>query len=147
MNMNFIRINLASSRPADFRKKTDLWGLCLKNQRGQAIVELSLLMLLLAIILMALIIIHELGIKNIFAIETLRHDMRVSMLNHARNPFTKNFVQKDVFVDLPGKMKLVFRAPYIVSHHEIEFYEGSYQGSGDSKYNRKFLYRKIDLQN
>lgn len=118
-----------------------------KNQRGQAVVELSLMMTFLAVILLGLVIVHELGVKNIFAMEALRHEMRISMLNNARNPFAPNTVEKDVFVDIPGKMKQVFGAPDIRTHHQIEFYEGSYQGPGDSKYNRRFLYRKIDLQN
>lgn len=117
------------------------------DQNGQAVVELSLMMMFLAAILLALVIFHEVGFKNIFAMEALRHDMRVSMLNSARNPFSMNSVQKNVFVDIPGKMKQVLGTPFIATRHEIEFYEGSYQGSGDSKYNRRFLYRKIDLQN
>ena len=148
MKINFIRFNFLSFRFAELFKPSASYRFFLKNQRGQAIVELALMMTFLAMILLALVIIHELGIKNILAIDSLRYDMRVSMLNNARNPFTNNVVQKDVFVDIPGKMKQVFGTPFITTHHEISFYEGSYQGSGDSKYNnRGKLYRKIDLQN
>jgi hypothetical protein len=117
------------------------------NQRGQAVVELSLMMTFLAMILLALIIFYEMGAKNISAIETLRHEMRLSMFQNADNPFTKKTVQTDVFVDIPGKMKQVLRMPFISTHQQIEFYEGSYQGSGDSIYNRRVLYREIFLQN
>jgi hypothetical protein len=96
---------------------------------------------------LALVIVHELCIKNISAIEALRHEMRISMLIQAPNPFAPNRVEKDVFVDIPGKMKNVFGTPFIHTRHQIEFYEGSYQGAGDSKYNRRFLYRKIELNN
>lgn len=120
---------------------------CLKNQQGQAIIELALLMTFLAIILLAMVIIHEVGMKNTVAIDSMRQEMRNSMDDHKRGPFAKNSVQKDIFVDIPGKMKQIFGAPYIDVHHEIEFYEGSYQGSGDNKYRRRFLYRKIELQN
>jgi Flp pilus assembly pilin Flp len=120
---------------------------CLENQHGQAIIEFAFLATFLAIILLAMVIIHELGMKNTIAIDLLRQEMRGSMLASAGNPFAKNKVQKDVFVDIPGKMKQVFDAPFFTAHHEIEFYEGSYQGSGDSLYRRKFLYRKIELEN
>jgi hypothetical protein len=145
MNMNFIKLYLTSKTSGNGKLKPPC-GLGIANQRGQAVVELSLMMAFLAVILLALVIIHELGVKNIFAIEALGHEMRVSMHGNAPNPFTINSVQKDVFVDIPGRMKQVFNTPYIKTHHQIQFYEGSYQGSGDSKYNRKFLFRKIDLE-
>ena len=117
------------------------------NQRGQAVVELSLMMTFLAMILLALIIFYEMGAKNISAIESLRHEMRISMDINKENPFTQKKVQTDVFVDIPGKMKRVLGRPFIITHQQIEFYEGSYQGSGDSIYNRRELYREILLQN
>lgn len=147
MRINFPRNRFIASMRAVFAPPAGARVCPSGNQRGQAVVELSLMMAFLAVILLGLVILHELGVKNIFALEGLRHEMRVSMLNHARNPFLMNTVRKDVFVDIPGKMKQVFGTPYIATHHQIEFYEGSYQGSGDSKYNRRFLYRKIDLQN
>ncbi len=130
-----------------FRKTVSFLKLSTGNQRGQAVVELSLMMTFLAMILLALVIFYEIGAKNISAIETLRHEMRMSMFQNAQNPFTKNTVQKDVFVDIPGKMKQVLGRPFISTHQQIEFYEGSYQGSGDSIYSRRALYRKIYLQN
>jgi hypothetical protein len=122
-------------------------AICLQNQHGQAVIEFAFLATFLAIILLAMVVIHELGMKNTIAIDSLRQEMRDSMRAGAGNPFTKNSVQKDVFVDIPGKMKQVFGAPFVTTHHEIEFYEGSYQGSGDNKYRRRFLYRKIELEN
>lgn len=116
------------------------------GQKGQAVIELSLMMTFLAMILLALIIIHELQYKNILTIETLRHEMRVSMDQNAADPFTKKIVQKDVFVELPGRMKDVFSAQDLSQTHKIEFYEGSYQGIGDSHYQKKELYREIRLE-
>jgi hypothetical protein len=141
--MNFNCIN----RYLKLRKIIICKKLSAGNQRGQAVVELSLMMTFLAIILLALIIFYEMGAKNISAIESLRHEMRLSMFQNAQNPFTKKTVQTDVFVDIPGKMKQVLGRPFISTHQQIEFYEGSYQGSGDSIYNRKELYREILLQN
>jgi hypothetical protein len=141
--MNFNCIN----RYLKLRKMIICKKLSTDNQRGQAVVELSLMMTFLAMILLALIIFYEMGAKNISAIETLRHEMRRSMFQNAENPFTKKMVQTDVFVDIPGKMKQVLGMPFIATHQQIEFYEGSYQGSGDSIYNRRVLYREIFLQN
>jgi len=91
------------------------------NQRGQAVVELSLMMTFLAMILLALIIFYEMGAKNISAIESLRHEMRISMFQNAQNPFTKKTVQTDVFVDIPGKMKRVLGRPFITTHSKLKF--------------------------
>ena len=120
---------------------------CLGNQHGQAIIELALLATFLGVILLGMVIIHELGLKNTIAIDFLRQEMRDSMLASAGNPFIKNTLHRDVFVDIPGKMKQVFGKPFIDTRLEIKFYEGSYQGSGDSLYRRKFLYRKIEVTN
>jgi len=117
-----------------------------KGQNGQAVIELALMMTFLAMILLALMIIHELQYKNILTIETLRHEMRVSMDQNAADPFAKNIVQKDVFVELPGRMKDVFGAPFLSQTHKIEYYEGSYQGTGDSYYKKRELYREILIQ-
>ena len=117
-----------------------------KGQSGQAVIELSLMMTFLAIILLALVIIHELGYKNILAIEKLRNDMRISMDRNAPNPFAKNIVQKEIFVDVPGRMKDVFGGPFISQTHKIEYYEGSYQGSGNSFYRKRKLFREILIQ-
>ena len=145
--MRLIRRKSIFRGSAAFKRSRTLAAVCLHNQRGQAIIEFAFLATFLAIILLAMVIIHELGMKNTIAIDSLRQEMRGSMLAGAGNPFAKNRVQKDVFVDIPGKMKQVFDAPFFTAHHEIEFYEGSYQGSGDSKYRQKFLYRKIELEN
>ncbi|RJP84610.1 MAG: hypothetical protein C4518_19040 [Desulfobacteraceae bacterium] len=118
-----------------------------KNQNGQAVIELALMMTFLAMILLALMIIHELQYKNILTIEALRNEMRISMDRNAPGPFTKNIKQKDVFVEVPGRMKEVFGAPFLSQPHRIEYYEGSYQGAGDSYYKQRELYRKILIQN
>lgn len=117
-----------------------------KGQSGQAVIELSLMMMFLAMILLALVIIHELGYKNILAIENLRNEMRISMDQNAPSPFAKNIVQEDIFVDVPGQMKAVFGGPFLYQTHKIEYYEGSYQGSGDSFYKKRKLYREILIQ-
>jgi hypothetical protein len=117
-----------------------------KGQSGQAVIELALMMTFLAMILLALIIIHELQYKSILAIEALRHEMRESMDVSAAGPFAKNIVQKDIFVELPGRMKKVFGAPFLTQLHQIEYYEGSYQGAEDNYYRKKELYREIRLE-
>lgn len=116
------------------------------DQSGQAVIELALMMTFLAMILLALIIIHELQYKSILAVETLRHEMRESMDAAAAGPFVKNTARKDVFVALPGRMKAVFGAPFLSQLHQIDYYEGSYQGTGDSYYQKKELYREIRLE-
>jgi hypothetical protein len=117
-----------------------------KSQSGQAVIELALMMTFLAMILLALIIIHELQYKSILTIETLRHEMRVSMDQNTTGPFTKNRVQKEVFVEIPGRMKDVFGAPFLSQPHQIEYYEGAYQGAGNSYYSKKELYREILIE-
>lgn len=117
-----------------------------KDQGGQAVIELALMMTFLAMILLALIIIHELQYKSILAIETLRHEMRMSMDQNAAGPFTKNKVRKEVFVEIPGRMKDVFGAPFLSQPHQIEYYEGAYQGEGNSYYSKKELYREILIE-
>ena len=119
----------------------------LRNQKGQAIVELAFMMVFLAVILLAMVIIHELGMKSTIAIDSLRQEMRSSMRANAGAPFAGNRVNKDVFVNIPGKMKQVFGRPFIKVSHKIEFYEGSYQGNSLSKYNLRDLYRKIEIDN
>ncbi len=103
----------------------------------------------LAMILMGLLITQELAVKNIFAIETLRYDMRVAIDDYIYGKFKpKTIRNNDYFVDIPGKMKQIIGQPSIGIDHKIEFYVGSYQGPYKSQYNNKGkLFRKIKLEN
>lgn len=118
----------------------------LKNQKGQAITELSLLMFFLAMILLGMIFVSLFVCENLSAVEKVRFDMRLSMYQNANKPFLKNIKEKVVMLDLPGRLKQVFGAPFLRQEHRIEFYEGSYTGLGKSYYVKRELYRKIELQ-
>jgi hypothetical protein len=118
----------------------------LDNQKGQVIVELALMMPFLAIILLALTIIYEFSAKQVGAMETLRHEMRESMNAGAPGPFRAKTAQHTIRVDIPGKMKQVFQAPFIKQDLSINYYEGSYHGFSLTKYhNRGRRIREINL--
>ena len=118
----------------------------LRNQSGQAIVELSLMaMFLLSMVLLGMIFISMYLSENVSAAEMVRHKMRVSMYQNARGPFKKNIKDKNVQVELPGIMKRIFQTPFLEAQHRIEFYEGAYTGKGKSLYVKKEPFRKIEL--
>lgn len=118
----------------------------LDNQKGQVIIELALLMPFLAMILLAVVIIRELGAKQVGALETLRQEMRESMNDSAPGPFLPRTGHQTIWVDVPGKMKEVFKAPFIRQDLDIEYYEGSYHGYRLTKYhNRGRSRRKINF--
>lgn len=117
----------------------------LNDQSGQAITELSLMTLFLAMVLLGMVFTGMYLSKNVSAAEEVRYKMRVSMYQNARGPFTKNIKEKYVQVDLPGQVKRLFRMPFLEARHRIEFYEGSYTGRGNSFYVQRELYRKIEL--
>lgn len=129
------------------RGKNGPGGKCpLGNQKGQVIVELALMMPFLAMILLALTIIYELGAKQVGALEILRQEMRESMDTNAAGPFRADMERQTVRVDIPGTMKQVFNTPFISQDLAITYYEGSYQGFGLTKYhNRGRRIREINL--
>ena len=121
--------------------------ICLRNQHGQAIIELAFLMTFLAIILLSMVIIHELGMKNTIAVDLLRQRMIESVHNNAGDRFKLNTgVKEDVFVVIPGKMKQYLGRTHIKVTHKITFYEGSYKGKSKNQYRRpRPKVRKIEL--
>jgi hypothetical protein len=108
----------------------------LKNRKGQAIIELTLMMPLLAVMLLSLVVICEWGSKKVEALGDIRHEMRLSMNENAAGRFKKNMKQKNIYVDIPGKLKWYFGTPFIFQTLKIEFYEGSYHGKKKNKYHR-----------
>lgn len=117
-----------------------------KRQEGQAVIELALMMTFLAAILLGLVLVSAFVSENVSSVEKLRFDMRVSMHANADGPFARNFMEETAMVDVPGRMKQVFNAPFLSKDHRIDFYEGSYPGAGNSYYVRRYLYRNVDLQ-
>ena len=107
-----------------------------KNEKGQAIIELALMLPLLAVILMALVVTYEFSSKQVTALVTIRDDMRHSMNNSAQGSFRRNMKQKTIHVDVPGKMKWFFGTPFISQTLKIEFYEGSYHGKKKNTYQK-----------
>ncbi len=136
--------NMANHHPRrhpGLRKKHPLG-----NQDGQVIVELALMMPFLAVILLALVIIYELSAKQVGALETLRQEMRESMNAEAAGPFRADTEHETIWVDIPGKMKQVFNAPFLTQDLEINYYKGSYHGYTLTKYhNRGKRIREINL--
>ncbi len=117
------------------------------NQDGQAVIELALLMVFLAAILLAMVIMAEFTSKNVSALGTIRHKMRVSMADNASGDFTRNGKWEDVRVSVPGRMKQILNTPFISQTQRVEFYEGSYKGAGINYYkNYGSLIRIVDLQ-
>lgn len=121
-----------------------MWKPVINNQRGQAITELSLMMLFLAVVLLGMIFIAVYLSQNVSAAEKVRYEMRLSMYRNAQGPFKENTKEIGVQVDLPGLMKRIFKTPFLESRHKIEFYEGAYTGRGNSYYTQRELYRKIE---
>lgn len=117
----------------------------INNQDGQAITELSLMMLFLAVVLLGMIFIGVYLSANVSAAEKVRSDMRISMYQNAQGPFKKNIKEQAVHIELPGLMKRIFNTPFLESLHKLEFYEGSYTGRGKSYYTERELYREIEL--
>jgi len=118
------------------------------NQDGQAVIELSLMMVFLAAVLLAMVILAEFTSKNVSALGRIRHQMRVSMSDNASGDFTRNFKSEDIRADIPGKMKQILKTPFISQTQRIDFYEGSYKGAGINYYqNYGSLIRIVDLQN
>lgn len=100
----------------------------------------------LAMILLAMTIIYEFSAKQVGALEILRQEMRESMNDNAAGPFHAKTGHQTIWVDIPGKMKQVFKAPFIKQDLEIKYYEGSYHGFALTKYhNRGRSIRKINL--
>ncbi len=114
-----------------------------KEQSGQAMVELSLMMLFLAAILLAMIILAEFTTKNVSALEKIRYEMRVSMDNNAGSDFAYNRKSETVIVEMPGLTGRMLGFPFISQTQSIEYYEGSYQGLSRSIYRIKQLDREI----
>ncbi|MFH1156011.1 MAG: hypothetical protein V1793_19565 [Pseudomonadota bacterium] len=105
-----------------------------QRQQGQMIVELALMMPFLGMVLLAMFIISEVSSAQGGAMESLRSSMRQSMYANAGGVFHKKKAKTAIFVDVPGKMKQVFKTPAIFQEFEINYYEGSYQGSGKNLY-------------
>jgi len=120
-------------------------SLC-KDQKGQAVTELALMMTFLAVILLGMVIVSGFASRNVLAVEKLRFDMRVSMHDNADGPFVRRDIEEVVRVDVPGRMKQVFRTPFLSNTHRIEFYEGSYTGRGKSYYRTRYRVRNVDIQ-
>ena len=120
-------------------------GVLLKNQKGVAIVELTMMMPFLAILLLALAVTHEFSSKQVAALVNIRHEMRHSMNNNASGSFRRTIKQKTISVDVPGKMKQYFGKSVISQTLKIEFYEGSYHGYGKNKYHPINGRRRIHL--
>ncbi|RJP36327.1 MAG: hypothetical protein C4548_16080 [Desulfobacteraceae bacterium] len=116
------------------------------NQNGQVIIELALMMPFLAIVLLALALIYEFSSKQVVAMETIRQEMRESMDAGAPGPFLADTTKQTIRVDIPGKMKQVFNAPYIEKDLRITYYKGSYHGFALTKYhNRGTRIREINF--
>lgn len=116
------------------------------NQQGQVIVELTLLMPFLAMVLLALVITYEFSFKQVGAMEIIRQEMRKNMNDGAASFFRSDTARQTIRVDIPGKMKQVFNAPFIEQDLHITYYMGSYQGFGLTKYhNRGRRIREINL--
>lgn len=116
------------------------------DQKGQVIIEFALMMPFLAIVLLALVLIYEFSSKQVVAMEALRQEMRESMNAGAPGPFRADTTKQTIRVDLPGKMKQVFNAPYIEKDLDITYYKGSYHGFALTKYhNRGRRIREINF--
>ena len=114
-----------------------------QSQKGQAVIELALMMVFLAAILLGIVIVAEFTSKNVSALESIRHEMRVSMADKSAGTFSFNTANQTVTVNIPGRMSRLFGTPVISQEHNLYFYEGSYHGLGNSEYRKKTLQRKI----
>lgn len=117
-----------------------------ENQCGQAVTELALMMTFLAVVLLGMVVVSDFASKNVAAVEKLRFDMRVSMHENAGGAFSRRIMEEVVMVEVPGRMKQVFRTPFLSKDHRVEFYEGSYTGRGINYYLTRDLVRNVDLQ-
>lgn len=115
----------------------------LGNEKGLAVVEFFLMLPMLVVIMMFLLIIYEYNTKQVTALEELRYGMRKSIDDHAAAPFHSRVIERNAFVDIPGRMKTVVGSPFIKQSLSISFYEGCYQGLGKNKYRMRYLYREV----
>jgi hypothetical protein len=98
------------------------------------IVELAMMMIFLAMVFLAVIIVSEVSTRHLYAVESLRSQMRRSMHAAAAGPFQKKEDETVIAVDVPGKMRQVFDTPFILQKMKFHYYEGSYQGQGRNVY-------------
>ncbi len=109
--------------------------------------ELALIMGFLAFILLSMMIIAEFTSKNNKALSEIRYQMRVSMAQNAASPFSHAFKEEHVHVQVPGRMKDVFKTPTISQTQRIDYYEGSYHGEGINFYRTRGRFvRQIEIQ-
>ena len=124
-----------------------LWPFRKLDQKGQAVVELALLLPFLAIILLATVIIYEYSSKKVISSIKLRHEMRKSMYSGASRNFNLVTKTERIRVELPGRMKQVFQMPFISDELEIKFYQGSHKGYRQNKFWMRKSLRNIYVEN
>ncbi len=120
------------------------WKRVLGDQRGQAMVELGLILILVGPLLMALIIVYDLVDEMITVQESLRHELRQQVDRAAPGPFRRIEVNDVARVKVPGRM-----GGFLIGKDSIEVemslssYGGCYQGLGLSEFAMFSRYREI----
>ena len=115
-----------------------------KNNEGQAIVELVLILPLFFMMMMFLIIVYGLINKSIDSEHKVRYKFRLATEMESRNECKSVIIRDTAQIKVPGKMKNILGQSIIKNEIKLYGYVGCYQGTGKSKFKSKYLYRSIN---
>jgi len=115
----------------------------LKDNKGQAMVEFSMMLPLFFILIIMMIICYNFINQAINAQHSARTELRSSIDENAEGDFRLVTKSQNISVDIPGKMSEFMMHNSIEGTISIHGYEGCYQGNGKSRYITGKLKREI----
>lgn len=114
------------------------------DERGQAMVEFGLILIIVGPLLMALVVVYNLLDEMIETQFELRHEVRQQVDDAAPGPFRRIEVTKTARVEVPGRMdEFFFGKKTIDVEMSLVSYGGCYQGLGLSEFATFYGYRQI----
>lgn len=116
----------------------------IRNEQGQAMVELCLMLPLVVIFMVFLIFVYSLVSEIIRVQQDVRYELRVKIDKEASDPFHDVEEKGDVFVEIPGRLKEWMGRSYVATEITMSSYAGCYQGLGWNEYRNRRRLREIE---
>ena len=116
----------------------------IKNEQGQAMIEFCLILPLFVICMIFLIFVYNLVSEIIRVQQDVRYELRVTIEKEWQDDFHAVEEKRDVFVEVPSKIKEMIGKTYVSKEIVMTAYAGCYAGLKKNEYRRRYRYRQIE---
>lgn len=116
----------------------------IKDENGQAMIELVLLLPFFFLVMMLLIFVYSLNSNIIRVQKDMSYLLLKKVAQKSRGAFQPISVRGRASVEVPGKLKRVLGQSFVRVNMKLNSFAGAYQGKGRSKYmTGRFFLRRI----